>query len=77
LGASRVEAFVSVRTGVTAIERGPVAAGIAVVVIAVVNRLGSKLAMAFSSVATPLNEPPRFAGAGARAIFGPFAAFRS
>jgi pilus assembly protein Flp/PilA len=42
------------RSGATAIEYGLIAAGIAVVIIAVVNGLGTKLNTTFGSISTQL-----------------------
>jgi len=42
------------QSGATAIEYGLIAAGIAVVIIAVVNGLGTKLSTTFGSISTQL-----------------------
>ncbi len=45
-----VSRFVKDESGATAIEYGPIAAGISVAIIAVVQGLGSKLTTTFTSV---------------------------
>lgn len=52
--ASIVRRFARDDSGATAIEYGLIAAGIAGVIIAVVNNLGSKLNATFSSISTQL-----------------------
>ena len=47
--------FVKNECGATAIEYGLVAAGISVVIIAVVNGLGTQLNAKFTSISTQLN----------------------
>ena len=49
-----VSRFVNDESGATAIEYGLIAAGISVAIIAVVNGLGTKLNMTFSSISTQL-----------------------
>ncbi len=49
--------FVRDESGATAIEYGLIAAGIAVVIIAAVNTLGSNLKTTFSNVATNMKTP--------------------
>jgi pilus assembly protein Flp/PilA len=49
-----VRRFLRNESGATAIEYGLIAAGVAVVIITVVNGLGSKLKTTFSSVSTAL-----------------------
>ncbi len=50
----RFVAFLRDESGATAIEYGLIAAGIAVVIIATVNGLGTTLSTAFSNVSTQL-----------------------
>jgi pilus assembly protein Flp/PilA len=50
-----LQRFISDNSGATAIEYGLVAAGIAVVIIAVVNGVGSSLNTTFTSVQTALH----------------------
>ena len=47
--------FLKDENGATAIEYGLIAAGIAVVIIASVNSLGTKVAATFTKVSTALN----------------------
>jgi pilus assembly protein Flp/PilA len=47
-------AFLKDESGATAIEYGLIAAGIAVVIIAAVNTVGSKLNSTFNNIATQL-----------------------
>jgi pilus assembly protein Flp/PilA len=49
--------FVRDESGATAIEYGLIAAGIAVVIIAAVNLVGSDLTKTFGSVSTALTTP--------------------
>jgi pilus assembly protein Flp/PilA len=49
-----VARFVKDETGATAIEYGLIAAGISVVIIAVVNALGSQLVTTFTTVSSDL-----------------------
>jgi pilus assembly protein Flp/PilA len=49
-----IERFVIDESGATAIEYGLIAAGISVVIIAVVNSLGSQLNTTFSTVSSQL-----------------------
>ncbi len=53
--ASKLRAFLADKTAATAIEYGVIAAGISLAIIAVVNRLGTKLVSTFSSISTQLN----------------------
>ena len=48
------KAFAKCESGATAIEYGLIAAGISVVIIAVVNGLGTKLNTKFTSISTQL-----------------------
>lgn len=50
-----VREFVECESGATAIEYGLIAAGISVVMIAVLSNLGSKLKTTFTSVKNALN----------------------
>ncbi|HUI12975.1 MAG TPA: Flp family type IVb pilin [Xanthobacteraceae bacterium] len=52
--ASIVRAFASDNRGVTAIEYGLIAAGVAVAIIGAVNALGTQLNATFSSVSSAL-----------------------
>ena len=47
--------FVKNECGATAIEYGPIAAGISVVIIVIVNGLGTQLNAKFTSIPTQLN----------------------
>jgi pilus assembly protein Flp/PilA len=49
-----VVAFLRCESGATAIEYGLIAAGISVVIIAVINGIGSKLNTKFTSISTQL-----------------------
>ena len=51
---SKFVAFLKDESGATAIEYGLIAAGIAVVIIAAVNTVGSKLNSTFTSIANSL-----------------------
>jgi pilus assembly protein Flp/PilA len=51
---SKIIAFLKDESGATAIEYGLIAAGIAVVIIAAVNTVGSKLNGTFTSIANQL-----------------------
>jgi len=51
---SKVSAFIKDESGATAIEYGPIAAGISVVIIATVNAIGTTLNAKFQSVSTQL-----------------------
>jgi pilus assembly protein Flp/PilA len=51
---SKIIAFLKDESGATAIEYGLIAAGIAVVIIAAVNTVGSKLNSTFTSIANQL-----------------------
>jgi len=51
---TKLTAFLKDESGATAIEYGLIAAGIAVVIIAAVNTVGSKLNSTFTSIATQL-----------------------
>jgi pilus assembly protein Flp/PilA len=51
---TKLIAFLKDESGATAIEYGLIAAGIAVVIIAAVNTVGSKLNTTFTSIATQL-----------------------
>ena len=51
---SKLVAFLKDESGATAIEYGLIAAGIAVVIIAAVNTVGTKLNATFTSIATSL-----------------------
>jgi pilus assembly protein Flp/PilA len=51
-----ISRFLKDETGATAIEYGLIAAGIAVVIIASVNSVGTGLIAKFTSVATELNK---------------------
>ena len=51
---SKLVAFLKDELGATAIEYGLIAAGIAVVIIAAVNTVGSKLNSTFTSIANSL-----------------------
>jgi pilus assembly protein Flp/PilA len=51
---SKLVAFLKDESGATAIEYGLIAAGIAVVIIAAVNTVGSKLNSTFTSIANSL-----------------------
>jgi pilus assembly protein Flp/PilA len=51
---TKLTAFLKDESGATAIEYGLIAAGIAVVIIAAVNTVGSKLNTTFTSIATQL-----------------------
>jgi pilus assembly protein Flp/PilA len=51
---ARLKAFLKDESAATAIEYGLIAAGISVVIIAVVNGLGTKLKTTFSSISTQL-----------------------
>jgi pilus assembly protein Flp/PilA len=51
---SKLVAFLKDESGATAIEYGLIAAGIAVVIIAAVNTVGSKLNGTFTSIANQL-----------------------
>ena len=51
---SKLVAFLKDESGATAIEYGLIAAGIAVVIIAAVNTVGSKLNSTFTSIANQL-----------------------
>jgi pilus assembly protein Flp/PilA len=51
---SKLAAFLKDETGATAIEYGLIAAGIAVVIIAAVNTVGSKLNSTFNNIANQL-----------------------
>jgi pilus assembly protein Flp/PilA len=51
---SKFIAFLKDESGATAIEYGLIAAGIAVVIIAAVNTVGSKLNSTFTSIANQL-----------------------
>ena len=52
---AKLRQFLSDDSGATAIEYGLIAAGIAVVIIAVVNGLGTKLNTKFTSISTQLH----------------------
>jgi len=52
-----ISRFLRDESGATAIEYGLIAAGIAVVIIAAVQLVGSNLNGTFSSVATAVNSP--------------------
>ena len=49
-----IRRFFADETGATAIEYGPIAAGISLVIIAVVNGLGTKLNIKFTSINSSL-----------------------
>jgi pilus assembly protein Flp/PilA len=51
---SKLIRFVRDENGATAIEYGLIAAGISVVIIGIVNGIGSKLATAFSNIQSQL-----------------------
>ncbi len=51
---SKIIAFLKDESGATAIEYGLIAAGIAVVIIAAVNTVGSKLNSTFNNIANQL-----------------------
>jgi pilus assembly protein Flp/PilA len=51
---SKLVAFLKDESGATAIEYGLIAAGIAVVIIAAVNTVGTKLNSTFTSIANQL-----------------------
>ena len=51
---SKIIAFLKDESGATAIEYGLIAAGIAVVIIAAVNTVGSKLNSTFTNIANQL-----------------------
>jgi pilus assembly protein Flp/PilA len=51
---SKLAAFLKDESGATAIEYGLIAAGIAVVIIAAVNTVGSKLNSTFNNIANQL-----------------------
>jgi pilus assembly protein Flp/PilA len=51
---AELQAFLRDESGATSIEYGLIAAGISLAVIAVVNRLGSKLSTTFLSISTQL-----------------------
>jgi pilus assembly protein Flp/PilA len=51
---SKLVAFLKDESGATAIEYGLIAAGIAVVIIAAVNTVGSKLNSTFTNIANQL-----------------------
>ena len=51
---SKLYAFLKDESGATAIEYGLIAAGIAVVIIAAVNTVGSKLNSTFTNIANQL-----------------------
>ena len=51
---SKIVAFLTNKSGATAIEYGLIAAGISVAIIAVVNGLGTKLNDTFTSVSSQL-----------------------
>jgi pilus assembly protein Flp/PilA len=51
---SNIIRFVRDENGATAIEYGLIAAGISVVIIGIVNGIGSKLATAFSNIQSQL-----------------------
>ena len=51
---SKVISFIRDEQGATAIEYGLIAAGISVVIIGLVNGIGSKLATAFSNIQSQL-----------------------
>ena len=51
---SKIIAFLKDKSGATAIEYGLIAAGIAVVIIAAVNTVGSKLNSTFTNIANQL-----------------------
>jgi pilus assembly protein Flp/PilA len=51
---SKFVAFLKDESGATAIEYGLIAAGIAVVIIAAVNTVGTRLNATFTSIATSL-----------------------
>ena len=51
---SKIVAFLKDESGATAIEYGLIAAGIAVVIIAAVNTVGTKLNATFTSIANQL-----------------------
>ena len=51
---SKVISFIRDEKGATAIEYGLIAAGISVVIIGIVNGIGSKLASTFSSIQSQL-----------------------
>jgi len=49
-------AFVKDESGATAIEYGLIAAGIAVVIIATINTIGTKLNTSFTSISSQLKD---------------------
>jgi pilus assembly protein Flp/PilA len=51
---NKLRAFLKDESGATAIEYGLIAAGISLVIIAVVNGIGTKLNTTFSSISTKL-----------------------
>jgi len=51
---SKINSFIRDESGATAIEYGLIAAGISVVIIGIVNGIGSKLASTFSSIQSQL-----------------------
>jgi len=51
---SKINSFIRDEKGATAIEYGLIAAGISVVIIGIVNGIGSKLASTFSSIQSQL-----------------------
>jgi pilus assembly protein Flp/PilA len=51
---SKINSFIRDEKGATAIEYGLIAAGISVVIIGIVNGIGSKLGSAFSSIQSQL-----------------------
>jgi len=51
---SKINSFIRDENGATAIEYGLIAAGISVVIIGIVNGIGSKLASTFSSIQSQL-----------------------
>lgn len=51
---SKIKAFLKDEKGVTAIEYGLIASGIAVAIVAVVEGLGTNLKTTFSSISTAL-----------------------
>jgi pilus assembly protein Flp/PilA len=51
---SKIYSFIRDEKGATAIEYGLIAAGISVVIIGIVNGIGSKLASTFSSIQSQL-----------------------